>query len=147
MFNVTEIPESFMWEIAVKVPYSSKVKRGKKKSGNSFRWARCHVELAMLDDDEANRLLGVKVDDEEELDDEQLDQRAQEADDADDGTLVERILIGFGDDVMTGQGEKAKPLTFNAKNKAVFLGHSIVRLAVIRGYMEAMTGQKAQAKN
>lgn len=147
MFNVTEIPDSFMWEIVVKVPYSSKAKRGKNKGSNSYREARCHVELAMLDDEETNRLLGVAVDDDDDLDDEQLDKRAQEADDADDGSLVDRILIGFGDDVMTGEGDKAKPLPFNAKNKALFLNHSIVRAAVLRGYLEAMAGQKAQGKN
>jgi|GEM_PF-4357561 len=147
MFNLSEIPESFMWEIVIKVPYTSKAKQQKGKASNSFREARCHVEMAMLDDKEANKLLGVAPDDDDELGEDDLDQLAKSVEDADDGSLVDRILIGFGDDVMVGDGDKAKPLPFNEKNKALFLKTSMVRLAVIRGYMAAVTGQQALAKN
>ena len=61
------------------------------------------------------------------------------------GRLTERVLVGWGADLKNEAGDA--PLEFNEANKATLLRISYARVAVLRAYMQASTGQEAARKN
>ncbi len=65
------------------------------------------------------------------------------ADSGDD--VLERVLVGWGADLKNEAGDA--PLEFDDENKAVLLKIPYVRVALLRAYMQAQTGQEAARKN
>jgi hypothetical protein len=62
-----------------------------------------------------------------------------------DGSLLERVLVGWGADLKGEAGDA--PLEFNEENKASLLNLSHARAGILRAYMQAAIGQEAARKN
>jgi len=58
--------------------------------------------------------------------------------------VLERVLTGWGADLKNEAGDA--PLEFNEENKAMLLKIPYVRVALLRAYMQAQTGQEAAKK-
>lgn len=58
--------------------------------------------------------------------------------------LLERVLCGWDESV---KDESGAPLPFTAQNKAAMLAIPYVRVALLRAYVQASTGNAAARKN
>lgn len=61
-----------------------------------------------------------------------------------DGDHLERVLIGWGDDI---KGADGQPLPYTAENKQALLRIPYVRAAVMNAWVEASSGREAARKN
>lgn len=119
MFSLADIPSSFQWPVVVRLP----------KNG-AYIEKRFTAEFALLPQEQVEDIL--------------REIRASADDTPVSADLVERLWVGWGDDVTDEAGQ---PLPVNEQNRHALRQIIPVRNAVLQAWLDAMAGKKAARKN
>lgn len=119
---------SYDWPVRVKVP----------QDGGTFKTHVFTARFQILPQEEIDRILRIGPvdsgdDDFGDSDGEQLDM-----------SLLERVLVGWGEDV---KDEDGNAIPFDDESRRALLGVPYVRLAVSRAFFGSISGDAARRKN